>query len=69
MGSSSFQWHGGEPVLKALCISAFSLADQESCEQASEVSETQTTDSDDIIVTPQAQTVPKAVSNGHSPTC
>ncbi|XP_050999356.1 X-linked retinitis pigmentosa GTPase regulator-interacting protein 1 [Acomys russatus] len=36
--------------------------DQESCEQPSEVSEAQTTDSDDVIVTPQSQTCPKADS-------
>ncbi|GAB1298844.1 RPGRIP1 variant-11aa [Apodemus speciosus] len=38
------------------------LAEQESYEQASEVSETQTPDSDDIIVTPQSQPFPKADS-------
>ncbi|XP_028644309.1 X-linked retinitis pigmentosa GTPase regulator-interacting protein 1 isoform X2 [Grammomys surdaster] len=43
-------------------INAFSLADQESCEQASEVNQAQSPDSDDIIVTPQSQTCPKADS-------
>uniref|UniRef100_A0A8C5NZK1 X-linked retinitis pigmentosa GTPase regulator-interacting protein 1 n=1 Tax=Jaculus jaculus TaxID=51337 RepID=A0A8C5NZK1_JACJA len=42
--------------------SASSLADQDTCEQASEVSEAQTTDSDDIIVIPQSQKCPKADS-------
>ncbi|XP_032773715.1 X-linked retinitis pigmentosa GTPase regulator-interacting protein 1 isoform X6 [Rattus rattus] len=37
-------------------------ADQESSEQASEVSEAHTPDSDDIVVTPQSQTCPKADS-------
>nr|XP_048291633.1 X-linked retinitis pigmentosa GTPase regulator-interacting protein 1 isoform X1 [Myodes glareolus] len=37
-------------------------ADQESSGQASEVSEAQTLDSDDIIVTPQSQSCPKADS-------
>uniref|UniRef100_A0A8D2AMY2 X-linked retinitis pigmentosa GTPase regulator-interacting protein 1 n=1 Tax=Sciurus vulgaris TaxID=55149 RepID=A0A8D2AMY2_SCIVU len=36
--------------------------DQESCEQASEISEAQTTDSDDIIVTPISQKCPKTDS-------
>lgn len=40
---------------------ASSLADKESYEQASEVSEAQTTDSDDII-TPVPQKCPKPVS-------
>jgi hypothetical protein len=47
---------------KEFCNSASSLADQESCEEASEVSETRATDSDDIIVTPVSEKRPKAVS-------
>ncbi|XP_032773714.1 X-linked retinitis pigmentosa GTPase regulator-interacting protein 1 isoform X5 [Rattus rattus] len=39
-----------------------SINDQESSEQASEVSEAHTPDSDDIVVTPQSQTCPKADS-------
>uniref|UniRef100_A0A667GAD8 RPGR interacting protein 1 n=1 Tax=Lynx canadensis TaxID=61383 RepID=A0A667GAD8_LYNCA len=42
-------------------ILAFSVTDKESCEQASEVSEAQTTDSDDIV-TPVSQKCPKARS-------
>ena len=42
-------------------ILAFSITDKESCEQVSEVSEAQTTDSDDIV-TPVSQKCPKAVS-------
>ncbi|MBZ3890860.1 X-linked retinitis pigmentosa GTPase regulator-interacting protein 1 [Sciurus carolinensis] len=38
------------------------INDQESCEQASEISEAQTTDSDDIIVTPISQKCPKTDS-------
>lgn len=56
----------GKSVLKALCVSASSPTDQESSEQASEVSEAHTPDSDDIVVTPQSQTCPKAVSNWDS---
>lgn len=40
---------------------ASSFADKESCEQASEASEAQTTDSDDIV-TPVSLKCPKAVS-------
>jgi hypothetical protein len=47
---------------KEFCNSASSLADQESCEEASEVSEARVTDSDDIIVTPVSEKRPKAVS-------
>ncbi|XP_026633735.1 X-linked retinitis pigmentosa GTPase regulator-interacting protein 1 [Microtus ochrogaster] len=43
-------------------VNASSLADQESLGQASEASEAQTLDSDDIIVTPQSQSCPKADS-------
>uniref|UniRef100_A0A8C0W4I9 X-linked retinitis pigmentosa GTPase regulator-interacting protein 1 n=1 Tax=Castor canadensis TaxID=51338 RepID=A0A8C0W4I9_CASCN len=47
---------------KEFCNSASSLADQESCEEASEVSEARVTDSDDIIVTPVSEKRPKAES-------
>ncbi|KAH0505896.1 X-linked retinitis pigmentosa GTPase regulator-interacting protein 1 [Microtus ochrogaster] len=43
-------------------VNASPLADQESLGQASEASEAQTLDSDDIIVTPQSQSCPKADS-------
>ncbi|XP_075806460.1 X-linked retinitis pigmentosa GTPase regulator-interacting protein 1 isoform X2 [Microtus pennsylvanicus] len=43
-------------------VNASPLADQESSGQASEASEAQTLDSDDIIVTPQSQSCPKANS-------
>nr|XP_045013646.1 X-linked retinitis pigmentosa GTPase regulator-interacting protein 1 isoform X3 [Jaculus jaculus] len=42
--------------------SPYTGSDQDTCEQASEVSEAQTTDSDDIIVIPQSQKCPKADS-------
>ncbi|XP_061038324.1 X-linked retinitis pigmentosa GTPase regulator-interacting protein 1 isoform X4 [Eubalaena glacialis] len=42
-------------------VNVSSLADKESCEQASEVSEAQTTDSDEIV-TPASQKCPKAGS-------
>uniref|UniRef100_A0A9L0JLF2 RPGR interacting protein 1 n=1 Tax=Equus asinus TaxID=9793 RepID=A0A9L0JLF2_EQUAS len=42
-------------------VNASSLTDKESCEQASEVSEAQTTDSDEIV-TPVSQKCPKAKS-------
>lgn len=41
---------------------SLSLVDQESSEQASEASEAQTTDSDDVVVASVYQKYPKAVS-------
>ncbi|CAK7305573.1 X-linked retinitis pigmentosa GTPase regulator-interacting protein 1 [Vulpes lagopus] len=50
-----------EPGLQSPCLLQESTSDKESCEQASEASEAQTTDSDDIV-TPVSLKCPKADS-------